>query len=191
MSVILGVAAGGALGALSRYGVDTFVERRTDSVFPWATFLINVSGCLAVGFLIAARSSPPRAAVAPRRPRARLLRRLHDVLDLRAGGARCASTAAARAASLFIRAIAETHFPKAFALLAFVPYSARNASAPISVRSCGARLGRVQPAVVGGVRRVRRSRRRAVHRMFRTSTVCSLSSNAQPESTTSEMPVTW
>ena len=54
MSVILGVAAGGALGALSRYGVDAFVERRTDAVFPWATFLINVSGCLAVGFLIAA-----------------------------------------------------------------------------------------------------------------------------------------
>jgi len=54
MSVILGVAAGGALGTLSRYGVDTFVERRTDAVFPWATFLINVSGCLAVGFLIAA-----------------------------------------------------------------------------------------------------------------------------------------
>ncbi len=54
MSVILGVTAGGALGALSRYGVDAFVERRTDAVFPWATFLINVSGCLAVGFLIAA-----------------------------------------------------------------------------------------------------------------------------------------
>jgi len=61
MSVILGVAAGGALGALSRYGVDTFVERRTDAVFPWATFLINVSGCLAVGFLIAALVDRHRA----------------------------------------------------------------------------------------------------------------------------------
>lgn len=54
MSLILGVAAGGAFGALSRYGIDTLVERRTESVFPWATFLINVSGCLAVGFVIAA-----------------------------------------------------------------------------------------------------------------------------------------
>jgi fluoride exporter len=54
MSLILGVAAGGALGALSRYGIDTLVERRTDSVFPWATFGINVTGCLAVGFIIAA-----------------------------------------------------------------------------------------------------------------------------------------
>jgi fluoride exporter len=61
MSVIIGVAAGGALGALSRYGVDTFVERRTDAVFPWATFLINVSGCLAVGFLIAALVDRHRA----------------------------------------------------------------------------------------------------------------------------------
>ena len=61
MSVILGVAAGGALGALSRYGVDTFVERRTEAVFPWATFLINVSGCLAVGFLIAALVDRHRA----------------------------------------------------------------------------------------------------------------------------------
>ena len=61
MSVILGVAAAGALGALSRYGVDTFVERRTDAVFPWATFLINVSGCLAVGFLIAALVDRHRA----------------------------------------------------------------------------------------------------------------------------------
>jgi CrcB protein len=53
MTVILGVAVGGAAGALSRYGIDTLVERRTESVFPWATFLINVSGCLAVGFIIA------------------------------------------------------------------------------------------------------------------------------------------
>jgi CrcB protein len=48
------VVAGGALGALPRFGVDTFVERRSESVFPWATFLINTSGCLAVGFIIAA-----------------------------------------------------------------------------------------------------------------------------------------
>ena len=49
MTLILGVAAGGALGTLSRYGIDSFVEQRTEAVFPWATFLINVTGCLAVG----------------------------------------------------------------------------------------------------------------------------------------------
>ena len=54
MTLILGVAAGGAFGALSRYGIDSLVERRTDAVFPWATLLVNASGCLAVGFVIAA-----------------------------------------------------------------------------------------------------------------------------------------
>src|SRR5262245_8495124 len=61
MSLILGVATGGALGALSRYGIDRLVERRSDAVFPWATFLINVSGCLAVGFIIAALTDRHRA----------------------------------------------------------------------------------------------------------------------------------
>ncbi len=54
MSLVLAVAFGGAFGALSRYGLDSFIEHRTDSVFPWATFAINISGCLAVGFIISA-----------------------------------------------------------------------------------------------------------------------------------------
>jgi len=54
MSVVLGVAVGGALGAVSRYGVDTLVDRRSGAAFPLSTLVINVSGCLAVGFLIAA-----------------------------------------------------------------------------------------------------------------------------------------
>jgi CrcB protein len=54
MSVVLGVLVGGAIGSLSRYGLDSWVERNTVSDFPWGTFLINVSGCLVVGFVIAA-----------------------------------------------------------------------------------------------------------------------------------------
>lgn len=54
MPVFLAVALGGALGAVSRYGVDRAVEGRSVSSFPLATLVINVSGCLAVGFLIAA-----------------------------------------------------------------------------------------------------------------------------------------
>ena len=38
-------------------------ERHTESVFPWATFTINVAGCLAVGFLIAALVDRHRAPV--------------------------------------------------------------------------------------------------------------------------------
>src|SRR5262245_27508107 len=52
--VVIAVGMGGAIGALSRYGLDAAIEGRTESLFPWATFVINVSGCLAVGFIIAA-----------------------------------------------------------------------------------------------------------------------------------------
>jgi len=50
---VLAVALGGALGALARYGVDTLVERRTESLFPLATFLINVSGCVMIAIAVA------------------------------------------------------------------------------------------------------------------------------------------
>jgi CrcB protein len=62
MSVVVSVAVGGALGAVSRYGLDRVIEQRSESSFPWSTFVINVTGCLLVGFLIAAlvdrRSAP-------------------------------------------------------------------------------------------------------------------------------------
>lgn len=61
MAVALGVALGGAFGALSRYGVDEWIERRVESSFPWSTFVINTSGCFAVGFVIAALVDRHRA----------------------------------------------------------------------------------------------------------------------------------
>ena len=51
MPVIAGVALGGALGASARYLLDRFIEQHTESVFPWATFAINVTGSLAIGLL--------------------------------------------------------------------------------------------------------------------------------------------
>ncbi|HZQ82369.1 MAG TPA: fluoride efflux transporter CrcB [Gaiellaceae bacterium] len=51
MPVIVGVALGGALGASARYGLDTLIEERVSSVFPWATFAINVTGCFVIGIL--------------------------------------------------------------------------------------------------------------------------------------------
>ena len=54
MAGIAAIALGGMLGALSRYGVDVAVEQRSSSVFPWSTFVINASGCLVVGFFLAA-----------------------------------------------------------------------------------------------------------------------------------------
>jgi fluoride exporter len=54
MPVYLAVALGGAFGSVSRYGVDRLIERRSFSVFPWATFTINATGCLLIGVLIGA-----------------------------------------------------------------------------------------------------------------------------------------
>ncbi len=54
MPVLLAVAAGGAVGTASRYGLDRLIERRSFAVFPWSTFTINVSGCFLIGLVIAA-----------------------------------------------------------------------------------------------------------------------------------------
>ena len=51
MPVIAGVALGGALGASARYLIDRFVEQRSESVFPWSIFAINVTGCFLIGVL--------------------------------------------------------------------------------------------------------------------------------------------
>ena len=45
------VSAGGVLGALARYGLGrAYPSGRTG--FPWATFGVNVSGCLLVGVMV-------------------------------------------------------------------------------------------------------------------------------------------
>jgi CrcB protein len=54
VSVALAVAVGGALGALSRYGPMTLVERRAVAVFPWDVFVVNVTGCFLVGLVVSA-----------------------------------------------------------------------------------------------------------------------------------------
>jgi len=53
MAVVLAVAVGGSGGALARYGLDSLIERRVDSLFPWATFTINITGCFLNGLLVA------------------------------------------------------------------------------------------------------------------------------------------
>lgn len=44
-------ALGGALGALARWGVTEALPHRTDA-WPWATLLVNLTGCLVLGLLI-------------------------------------------------------------------------------------------------------------------------------------------
>ena len=48
MNLVL-IAAGGALGALARYGAGIWVQP-DDDLFPWGTLAVNVAGSLALGF---------------------------------------------------------------------------------------------------------------------------------------------
>lgn len=50
--VVAAVALGGALGAPARYGISQAVHI-TSGTFPWGTFWTNVSGSLALGFVLA------------------------------------------------------------------------------------------------------------------------------------------
>ena len=49
---LLVVAAGGALGAVSRYVATGWVQELTGEFFPWGTFVVNVAGSLALGFAV-------------------------------------------------------------------------------------------------------------------------------------------
>src|SRR5690349_19250817 len=53
MALVALVAIGGALGAVTRYGVSTLVRAVTaPAFFPYGTFLINIVGCLAFGAIV-------------------------------------------------------------------------------------------------------------------------------------------
>jgi CrcB protein len=66
-TIVTAVAVGGAAGALVRYGVATALPVHPGR-FPWSTFIVNVSGSLAVGVLL--------VLLTERFPRARLARPL-------------------------------------------------------------------------------------------------------------------
>src|SRR5512146_1235085 len=51
MKMVAAIAVAGALGALSRYGLEGFVSRRTRGAFPWGTFVVNVTGAFALGLV--------------------------------------------------------------------------------------------------------------------------------------------
>src|SRR5262250_3014531 len=53
MLIVLAVSLGGAAGALSRYGLDRLIEHHLLTVFPWSTFVINITGCFAAGLAVA------------------------------------------------------------------------------------------------------------------------------------------
>ncbi len=59
--IVLGAAAGAPL----RYFLGSRIQERTGGAFPWGTLLVNVSGCLLIGFILGiaeARGSLAREA---------------------------------------------------------------------------------------------------------------------------------
>lgn len=52
------VACGGALGAMSRYGLGLYICQPSH-IFPWATWWINIIGCLCAGIFFALSQSFP------------------------------------------------------------------------------------------------------------------------------------
>lgn len=50
-TVLAAVSAGGVLGTLARYALSTAWPHRP-AAFPWATWTVNVSGCLLIGVLM-------------------------------------------------------------------------------------------------------------------------------------------
>jgi fluoride exporter len=45
------VAVGGCFGAVSRYALSSWIQQSANSLFPWGTLLVNLSGSFVIGFL--------------------------------------------------------------------------------------------------------------------------------------------
>jgi CrcB protein len=56
------VALGGAVGAGTRFLVDRWAKQRSRTGLPLGTLVVNVTGCLLLGFLTAASARLPGAA---------------------------------------------------------------------------------------------------------------------------------
>jgi len=45
------IGVGGFIGAIARYGVGGLVHRSYSGAFPWGTMIVNLAGCLVLGYL--------------------------------------------------------------------------------------------------------------------------------------------
>lgn len=52
LKTLLIVGLGGGVGSVFRYLTSVWTDKYVKSAFPWATFLVNVIGCLIIGILI-------------------------------------------------------------------------------------------------------------------------------------------
>ncbi|MGE4347910.1 MAG: fluoride efflux transporter CrcB [Flavobacteriaceae bacterium] len=49
---LLIVGLGGGIGSMFRYLTSVLTDKYVQGTFPWATFLINIVGCLIIGILV-------------------------------------------------------------------------------------------------------------------------------------------
>lgn len=61
----LWIAAGAALGGMLRYYLSGVVLRLAGGIFPWGTLVVNVTGCLFIGFFAALAGPEGRLIVPP------------------------------------------------------------------------------------------------------------------------------
>ena len=52
------IAAGGSFGSISRYALQGWVQRATNTSFPLGTLAVNLIGCALIGFLTATFTGP-------------------------------------------------------------------------------------------------------------------------------------
>ena len=62
------IELGGALGSMLRFGLATWIESgmtRTGQIFPWGTIVVNITGCLFIGFIATLSATDGRVFLSP------------------------------------------------------------------------------------------------------------------------------
>lgn len=59
------IAAGSALGGMTRYWLASFVDERIGETFPWGTILVNISGSFIIGLIATLTASDGRLLISP------------------------------------------------------------------------------------------------------------------------------
>jgi CrcB protein len=59
------VAAGSALGGISRYWISGLIANRFGESFPWGTMVVNITGCFIIGFFNTITGPEGRFLVSP------------------------------------------------------------------------------------------------------------------------------
>ena len=65
MLAYLWVAIGGALGSVARFWASGLVASRVGETFPWGTIIVNVTGCLIIGFFNTITGTEGRLLASP------------------------------------------------------------------------------------------------------------------------------